>query len=179
MNFFSERELRSIAAKAADKNYLSEAEAQERLTQSLRDKDHRTYDIFLSYGALDWAIVFGLYSILKDNRLSVYVDRIEDPLLDARHATPAIAEIIRKRMTKCSSMLFATGEHLSPSRLLPWEVGFFDGLKGKVAIVPVTQEKKFMAHEFLGLYPILESDSWLCSPDGSKTLTTVSKWIRA
>ena len=41
---------------------------------------------------------------------------------------------------------------------MPWELGFFDGLKGKVGVIPVTQnqEEDFKGEEYLNLYPYVE-----------------------
>jgi hypothetical protein len=40
---------------------------------------------------------------------------------------------------------------------MPWECGFFDGLKGRVAICPLTPspqvEDEYSGQEYLGLYP--------------------------
>ena len=43
---------------------------------------------------------------------------------------------------------------------MPWELGFFDGLKGKVGIVPVThnQEGAFKGEEYLNLYPYVDEE---------------------
>lgn len=41
---------------------------------------------------------------------------------------------------------------------MPWELGYFDGLKGKVGVLPVTknQEEAFKGEEYLNLYPYVE-----------------------
>lgn len=42
---------------------------------------------------------------------------------------------------------------------MPWECGYFDGIKSKVAIVPVVQysiDEKYRGQEYLGLYPYCE-----------------------
>ena len=41
---------------------------------------------------------------------------------------------------------------------MPWELGFFDGLKGKVGVIPVTrdQEEDFKGEEYLNLYPYVD-----------------------
>lgn len=38
---------------------------------------------------------------------------------------------------------------------MPWELGYFDALKGKVGVLPVTraQESAFKGEEYLNLYP--------------------------
>lgn len=38
---------------------------------------------------------------------------------------------------------------------MPWELGYFDALKGSVGILPVTSypQSEFKGEEYLGLYP--------------------------
>ena len=44
---------------------------------------------------------------------------------------------------------------------MPWELGYFDGIRGKVAVCPITYSSSFEGREYLGLYPIMEKDFWL------------------
>ena len=41
---------------------------------------------------------------------------------------------------------------------MPWELGFFDGLKGTVGILPVVQytQSTFNGEEYLGVYPYVD-----------------------
>ena len=43
---------------------------------------------------------------------------------------------------------------------MPWELGYFDGLKGKVGVIPVTknQEETFKGEEYLSLYPFVDTE---------------------
>lgn len=40
---------------------------------------------------------------------------------------------------------------------MPWELGFFDGTKGRVALLPVVQVdvNSYHGSEYLGLYPYI------------------------
>ena len=53
---------------------------------------------------------------------------------------------------------------------MPWELRFFDGLKGKVGVLPVTlgQEESFKGEEYLNLYPFV--DFALANGDNVKKL---------
>lgn len=44
---------------------------------------------------------------------------------------------------------------------MPWELGFFDALKGKVAVLPIAQnnETSFRGTEYLGLYYYVRIDT--------------------
>ena len=44
---------------------------------------------------------------------------------------------------------------------MPWELGFFDGFKQNVAILPVLtdDEKEFKGQEYLSLYPYVDIET--------------------
>lgn len=182
MNFFSETGLKDFGAQKARKSSYSfaNAEARSLLIENSKAKyPIGDFDIFLSYSSLDWVVIFGVYSTLVDKGFTVYVDRIEDPQLDRTNVTPETAEILRKRMKKCRSLLFCTTTNLSASKWLPWEVGYFDGFRGKVAIIPITTDVSFKGQEYLGLYPFAESDLYLWYPDGLHLLASLKNWLAA
>ena len=97
---------------------------------------------------------------LGEAGFSVYVDWIDDPL-DRSKVTKANAELIRTRMKSSRSLLYATSENAEGSKWMPWELGYFDGLRQKVAVCPITASSSFDGREYLGLYPVMEKDFWL------------------
>lgn len=50
-----------------------------------------------------------------------------------------------------------TTENYQKSKWMPWELGYFDGSKGKVAILPMVDSiaHSFDGTEYLGLYPYI------------------------
>jgi len=119
----------------------------------------KKYDVFVSHCHEDAEVVAGIKFFLEKHGVSVYVDRFEDPLLDPSAVTPATAATLRERMHACASMLFATSETSSDSKWMPWELGYFDGLRqGQIGIFPLVdnQDDSFKGQEYLGLYPVLE-----------------------
>lgn len=122
----------------------------------------KTHDIFLSHSYADAEIILGLYRELTDTGRSVYVDWIEDAHLDRDAVTHATAALLRERMKQCKSMLFATSNTSSTSKWMPWELGFFDGFRGRVAILPISQSDTASSNwkgvEYLGIYPYLTKD---------------------
>lgn len=72
------------------------------------------------------------------------------------------AEILRKRMVNCKSLFFATSDNSSDSIWMTWELGYFDGIKGKVAILPITDQvnnrNSYLGQEYLGLYSYVTKD---------------------
>lgn len=115
-----------------------------------------TFDVFLSHSFEDAALVLGLKTVIERSRFTVYVDWIDDPQLTRSHVTPATANLLRARMRSCRSLLYAATDNAPQSKWMPWELGYFDGLRqGLVAILPVVRDGAVAFHgqEYLGLYP--------------------------
>ncbi|WP_428655016.1 toll/interleukin-1 receptor domain-containing protein [Runella sp.] len=122
--------------------------------QSLKGQSG-TYDIFLSHSTKDKELVAGTKLILEDMGYSVYIDWIEDPQMNRNNVTKETAELLQKRMQNCNSLFYAFSTNSGQSKWMPWECGYFDGIKnGKVAILPISQnrENSFKGAEYLGLY---------------------------
>lgn len=120
-------------------------------------KKKSNFDIFLSHSTSDAQIILGVKGILEDYGNSVYVDWLEDPQLNRSHVTPATAEIIRTRMNQSKSLVYVHSVNSSSSKWMPWELGYFDGFKGAVAIFPVTKSgESFQGQEYLGIYPYID-----------------------
>jgi hypothetical protein len=137
--------------------------AMESLTESARTySSKKTYDIFLSHSIRDKELILGMKKIFEDIGYDVYVDWIDDPQLDRSNVSPATAEKLRQRMSSCKSLFFVTTENSDSSKWMPWECGFFDGKKEKVAIVPIKKssfDNSYYGQEYLGLYPyVIESE---------------------
>jgi len=117
------------------------------------------FDIFLSHAYLDANLVAGLKKDIEDMGFTVYVDWIQDSHLDTTRVNKATAEHLRARMEQCKSLLFATSESSPASKWMPWECGYFDGHKGKVAICPIVMnvaQNEYKGQEYLGLYPYID-----------------------
>lgn len=129
-------------------------------------KTKSSFDIFLSHSTSDAEIILGVKGVLEDYGKTVYVDWLEDPQLDRSHVTPTTAEVIRARMRQCRSLVYVHSENSSSSKWMPWELGYFDGFNGAVAILPVTRSGgSFGGQEYLGIYPYIDE----APPKGSST----------
>lgn len=151
MPLFTKAELRARAARAT-----VGTRATTLLAASARAySPAKTYDIFLSHAFLDAEAVLGLKLTLEDQGLSVYVDWIDDPQLDRAKVTRANAQTLRNRMRTCRSLFYAASSNSESSKWMSWELGYFDGYRGKVAIVPVVEsyQSSFEGQEYLSLYP--------------------------
>jgi hypothetical protein len=119
----------------------------------------RQYDIFLSHSYDDSELVLGVKKIIEGLGLSVYVDWLEDSTLDRTKVSVMTAAVLRSRMRACTSLVYAHSANSPHSVWMPWELGYFDGLKPhQVWILPlvVTSDSEFKNQEYLGLYPTVE-----------------------
>ena len=118
-----------------------------------------TFDVFLSHSSAEpEEILLGIKALLEDIGLRVYVDKYSDPQISPDNVTTETAQILRSRMRQSHSLLYAYSKHSTKSRWMPWELGYFDGHKGRVGIIPVTraQEEVFKGEEYLSLYPYVD-----------------------
>ncbi len=124
-----------------------------------RVRTENRFDVFLSHSSNDADVIGGIKELLEARGLSVYVDWADDSL-DRNNVTPETASVLRGRMRVSESLIFASSENSSQSKWMPWEIGFFDGLKAnRIAILPVLsfRDQAFKGQEYLGLYPIIQN----------------------
>ena len=141
-----------LMTKSAPSIILSEALSFER----------RRYDVFLSHSHLDSEVVLGICRILRSRfKLAVYVDLDDGDLGSAGAITPDTAGVLRNRMAYSASLIYAASANSKSSKWMPWELGYFDGLKGTVAILPIdeTPKAQFKGQEYLALYPYVDKSS--------------------
>lgn len=172
MALFTEERLRARVENQLRKGYSGsiydsfESKAKTILNESLNQQrtfsaTTKTYDIFLSHSSSDAALVAGLKLELEDLGYSVYVDWIEDPKLSRANVTKETALILQARMKQCKALLYAFSENATNSKWMPWELGYFDGIKGTVAVLPISRTSKssFQGSEYLGIYYYIQIDT--------------------
>jgi len=124
----------------------------------------KNYAIFLSHSFDDAEIIYGVKKMIERLGLSVYVDWIEDSKLDRNKVTIKTAAPLRERMKACSSLVYAHSANSSNSVWMPWELGYFDGIRPhQVWVLPLVTDydSEFKNQEYLGLYPSVEKLSSL------------------
>jgi hypothetical protein len=118
------------------------------------------FDVFLSHAYRDKAVVIGTYLKLKELGFTVYVDWIHDAHLNRSNVDSATADLLRRRMRQCKSLLYLATSSADQSKWMPWECGYYDAFDrkhqndGHVAILPVLEQAPvtFQGAEYLGLY---------------------------
>ena len=118
-----------------------------------------TFDIFLSHAHVDALAIVGVAEALASQNLKVYVDWIDDPQLDRSNISVHTANVLQQRMRQSEALIFALSDSSSYSVWMPWELGYFNGIKpGHMAILPIVNlgVRSFPGQEYLGLYPLME-----------------------
>lgn len=134
------------------------------------------FDVFLSHSILDAVLVLGVRRLLERQGLTVYVDWVDDPSLDRNAVTSATADRLRQRMRQSRSLIYATSRAALRSRWMPWELGYFDGLKNadRISVLPIENGSgiSFDGQEYLGLYKVIER---LVNAGGPRVVTTTRR----
>jgi hypothetical protein len=154
MPLFSVAELRERAS--LELGPLFKSLSFQRLEESVAEFSAAlSFDIFMSHSKLDADLIYGLKGRIEDMGYSVYVDWAVDRELDRSKVNRNTARSLKYRMQNCRSLFFAWSKSSGQSVWMPWELGYFDGYRGKVAIAPISEHRRhwFIGQEYLGLYP--------------------------
>jgi hypothetical protein len=154
MTLLTEQRVRAAAQQASTRLRKS---AKDLLTEVAKTS-HDSFDIFLSHSVKDADIVLGTLETLEAFGFSVYVDWVVDPEMKREYVTTKTAAVLRRRMGQCELLLYLRTENSADSTWMPWELGYFDALKGRVGILPLAKSRqdKFDGNEYLGLYPYVD-----------------------
>lgn len=157
--YFTKTEARSAASGRRQRLAKSSGQilAEDRSRFSASDK----FDIFLSHSFSDAELILGIKVILERLGFSVYVDWETDADLERSSVSKETAALLRARLGQSMSLLYVATDGASKSKWMPWELGYFDGLrKGGVAILPLLDQEtaEFSGQEYLGLYPVVTKD---------------------
>jgi hypothetical protein len=145
---------------------------------------NKKFHVFLSHRYADKTELRGLVAMLEDLGISVFLDWREYPQFNRATATKAIAAAIKSDMRRCSVLLYAITSTVSSSIWMPWELGLFDGMKARVATVPLAAKPgEFPGLEYAALYPWVERTtvngaSILWVREAKYTYTTLPRWVQ-
>jgi hypothetical protein len=150
----------TIARQRARRRIQAEGVTAEYSLSQIASIQRPRYDIFLSQTIRDAEIVLGVYDMLTELGYTVFCDWIEAPDPDRSRVTPANAAWVKRKMSVSETMLFLDTQGAEQSRWMCWELGWFDGENGHVAVLPVVPDNitYYTGREFLALYPIVEID---------------------
>lgn len=162
--YFTKSEARTAARTATiAKSQFVKASAQILKEDRQATRDSESFDVFLSHSITDADLVLGVKRLLEARGLKVYVDWDTDTQLNRSTVDSETAELLRRRMRQSASLIYLATEAASTSKWMPWELGYFDGLRsGQVAVMPLmdNENDKFSGQEYLGLYPKITKDTY-------------------
>lgn len=188
-NFLRERAFNEIQKSGLENKFSSQTRSQlveSRLFSSLssqkNDSSLKKYDIFLSHSSKDAVEVKGMKLVLEDMGYTVYVDWIEDPNLDRSKVTKETAVMLQNRMRQSKSLVYAYSINGQQSKWMPWELGFFDGLKGMAVVLPIAEDGRvsdsYDGAEFLGIYNyVVRTQSVLWVHKSATQYVSYSRWL--
>lgn len=113
------------------------------------------FDVFLSHSTIDRAIVDLVRNELQALGYRVFVDYEALPAVKPEEVTRETADALLRAMRVCASLVYVLSAHSAHSHWMPWELGFFDGARGRVFIWPVDDEAEMYAKDrrYVSLYP--------------------------
>lgn len=119
---------------------------------------YEKFDVFLSHSFKDASLILGIANELESHGVTVYIDWVVDRQLDRSKVNASTADILRKRMKQCNSLIYANSTSTPSSKWMPWELGYFDGSDlGPISIMPIDDDVPgSQGQEYLGLYPAIE-----------------------
>jgi len=153
--------------------------------------EFKNYDIFLCHSFSDAKAILGLKEYFGKLGFSTYVDWDDDPQLDRTRVNKKTVDILRKRMKNSRCLFFASSDNSSFSKWMPWELGYFDGFKSKVAICPITESaiqaksESYKGQEYLSIYPYVAdgqiektNQETLWIHDSKDDYKTLEEWLK-
>lgn len=183
MALFSEQELTI----QKDHHVLRKALSERIVKAEIAIMRKERYDVFLSHRHADAAIIEAVAREIESRGLSVFVDWIENPNFDKSNVNSETAAFLRDAIRSSQCLVYTASENSGDSVWMPWELGYADGLHGRVAILPITKKQNqsnlYTGREYLGLYPYITHSSdkngnpqlWVRSD--AKTYTAIGRWL--
>jgi len=119
-----------------------------------------SYDVFLSHSYDDRKIILGVKRFIENKGYSVFVDWIEEPKLNRNKINKATAAALRSYMDISQCLIYTYSPNIGNSKWCPWELGYFDGKKGRAYVMPIIDDpsQSYTGVEYVGLYPIVTEE---------------------
>jgi hypothetical protein len=163
MPYFTKQQART-AAQQSVKRSATAYNSNQRLTEVLKsESSQQKFDVFLSHSIDDAELVLGVKELLEQEGLKVYVDWDTDKHLSRNSVDKKTAELLRLRMKQSNSLIYIATENSPKSKWMPWELGYFDGLRTDcVGILPLldSEYQAFQGQEYLSLYPTVSKGQY-------------------
>ena len=186
MNLLNEAKLRQLGVSRLSARGMTRFAANaEMLKESRAFTPTKTYDVFISHRTSDAELVWGLKTVIEAEGLSTYIYWAENPSVVTQPVTRDTADGLREKMRSCRALIYADTPAAASSKWMPWELGYVDGYRERVAIFPVAQgtatATTYNGQEYLGIYPWVRESSVagrLAVVDRSMFINFLKEWVR-
>lgn len=151
---------KSQVLRYATRETLARADSADHILKEEALRKRAYYDIFLSHSYDDRQTILGVKRFIEDKGYSVFVDWVEEPQLNRNRVTKATAAKLRSYMDVCQCLIYAYSPSVGNSKWCPWELGYFDGKKGKAYVMPIVDDpsESYTGVEYVGLYPVITEE---------------------
>ncbi|BDE82492.1 TIR domain-containing protein [Porphyromonas somerae] len=135
----------------------------------------KEYDLFLSHSSLDSELLLKLKSILNHSNVNVYIDWVSDRNALKRELTNEnVPKAIKERLKSSKALLYVHTEASQNSKWMPWELGFFHALRGKICVYnPYNVE----IAPYLEIYPAVREEDGAFFVKDADVQTNLKDWI--
>lgn len=143
------------------------------------------FDFYLSLSSVEPELIIGTTLSLEDCGYSVCLDSNQVHDSTDRRISQERVQALRTVMERCLGMIIMTTSARSDSIWLPWECGYFEGKKSRIAVLPITPANSeiYRGDGYLGLYPFItryqtqNQKTQLVVKYGTKVYCTLSNWL--
>jgi len=144
-----QREMRTVGAKFFSEAVFREGGAmfksgtlyqEERLFRS-QSPEHR-YDVFLSHNTKDTTLVANFKRFLANRGYTIYLDWLQD----TEAGREENSEKVKVAIANSRVLIHMHTHTVGQSRWIPWQIGYFDGLKSanEIAILPFLNHNRIL-----------------------------------
>lgn len=105
---------------------------------------------FLCHSHHDVELVKGLLVYFEKMSVKLYIDWLDEEMPESPNRITA--EKIQRKIKDAKLFFFLATEKSRASRWCPWEIGYADGNKKSIYIIPTENGEKTFGNEYLQLY---------------------------
>lgn len=168
--------------------YLKMSPEKRALYNNIKFTAKNKYDVFISHSYMDKELINVLYEMFNKCGYNVFIDWKNEELQDRGKVNEIVALKLKLYMQNSDGLLYISTDNSSQSKWCPWELGYVDGLKNRVAILPILDSvKKFEGQEYLGIYPYITYDKyankdcydfWVNDVNNPKKYASLRSWLK-
>lgn len=138
----------------------------------------KKFDVFISHSSSDEKDIIDFYKIINKHGYVAFIDWVNDKFdLRREWVNLSTPQVLKKRLEQSTVLVYYYSEKAQQSKWIPWEIGLFDMMKGKVCIYGLNSRSTGYP-EYLDLYVrlVIEDGNLLITYRNQKI--AFNKWIQ-